>query len=905
MKQIDWKSMGYHAICLCSIIAAALFYFPDNVFKNYVADTHDISQYVAASAEQGYYQKVTNEQGVWTNAMFSGMPMNAVGISYSGNKLKPIDNFLLGYLNRPVSYMLLGMVGMYFLLSVLQKRKYLALLGALAFGFTCYFFVAMKAGHGTKLHTIAYSAWVLGGVLLVYQQGKWLLGSAIAGVAVALQIKAGHPQISYYMAFVYLAFGITAFLDSIKNKTIGAFFQLSAPLLVAVVLGVAANYDYLYGTSKYNESSNRGGTELTTALGKDDKKDITKGGLSKEYITDYSYGIAETFTLLVANAAGGASESIGAVAERDPKILKNVDEKFQQNVVQMSSYFGKQPFTAGPYYIGSIICFLAFVGLLVSDNKWRWALLGACILALLLAWGKNMSFLTNFMIDNFPAYNKFRAPSMWLTVLNFSLPVLAVLGLKNIMDTVENTQADTIATKDLYKKVGIGAGIIGGITLLLAFAPTMLLDITSDPNMLQAKQSFEQQKATPDVVAGFIGAVKQARINIVSNDALRSLGFIVAALAIVLAFIRFRFHAAFAGIGLAVLVLGDMWGVATRYLNNSMLIEPQTNSYPFQPQSYDEQIYLTEIKQNPALQATIQADVDKYSASISNPEFIDQEKLKNKFSALSFHTNYRVLSFMESTFNDNRTSYFHKSIGGYSAIKLQRYNDIIGRYFSGSGLNQGVNALLTAPMMQANNQPVVLNSSAKILNMLNMKYLVYPNQQQQPVLGNNTLALGNAWFVKKYQVAKGADDEITKLDSLDVANEMVADAVFINTDPNLKSWTYQADTTAKIVQTGFLPGHLTYTYQANTPQLTVFSEVYYEEGWKLLVDGKQSPLLRANYILRAGLLPAGKHTIEMKYEPSFNTKGKTEATISSYLLLLLLAGGIGKEYLDNKKQNAV
>ncbi|MCF6169914.1 MAG: YfhO family protein [Bacteroidales bacterium] len=779
---------------------------------------HDITMFKGMSKEISDFRESTGEEALWTNSMFGGMPAWQISVQYKGNLIRFVDKVVMLGLPYPANYVFLYFLGFFVLLVTLRVNPWVGLAGAIAFAMSSYFFIILGAGHTSKAHAIGYMAPVLAGIILTFR-GKYLPGSLLTALALALEIKAGHLQITYYLLILILTYGFFKLAEAIQKKQMPVFIKATGFLLVAAFLAVLTHSTNLWATYEYGKETMRGKPELT----KD--KANKSGGLDKDYITAWSYGTGETWSLLIPNAKGGASGQIG-----NRKALEKADRSYRSAVAQQNGYWGDQPFTSGPVYVGVIVVFLFLLGLFIVNTKLRWALLAATILSIMLAWGKNFMPLTDFFIDYFPGYNKFRAVSMILVIAELTMPLLAFLALDRLVKKPGLVRENM---KAFYISLGLTAGII----LLFYMVPDWFLSFFSQAEQQQFGSMLEGKDAGQ--VALFMNSLEDVRIAIFRADALRSLLFVSMAGGLIFAFTYGKIKKGWLIAGMALLVLADLAMVDRRYLNNDSFVRARAVENPFSPMPADRQI----------LQ-------DK------DPDF-------------------RVLDLTKSTFNDAGCSYFHKSIGGYHGAKLQRYQDLIEHYiqpeiglitstFSGEGMTF--------------EKILEMFKQQQVLGMLNTRYVIY-NPDAQPLY--NTSAFGNAWMVSEYKIVGNADEEIAALGNNDLRKTAIVDGRFAS---QLEGKVFKPDAAASISLKSYAPNHLVYSFNAHTQQLVVFSEIYYDKGWNAYIDGKQVPYFRANYVLRAMVVPEGKHTIDFKFEPRVWVVGEKVSFVASLLLILLFLG---------------
>ncbi len=802
MTPISFKQYLPYLLAIAIFVGITLAYF-NPLLEGKKMKQSDITNWKGMSKEIVDYRAKTGEEPLWTNSMFGGMPAYQISVIYKGNLVRYVDQVMQAYLPHPAGLVFLYLVGFFILLLVLNVDIWLAVAGAMAFAFSSYFFIILEAGHNSKAHAIGYMAPLLAGIILTYR-GKYLLGAALTALFLALELFTNHMQITYYLILIILIYAISELIINIREKTLPHFFKASALLAVAAILAAATSFSNLWATYEYGKETIRGKTELTS------EKSNRTSGLDKDYATGWSYGVGETFSLLIPDARGGASNGSLTMKSATYQAMTSngVPEKQAEDYIRnMPLYWGTQPTVAGPVYLGSIIIFLFIFALFVADKKYKWWLLAATILSVMLAWGKNFMPLTDFFLNYVPGYNKFRAVSMAMVIAEFTIPLLAILGLQQAISG--KTDRKTL-TKYLYYSLGIA----GGICLVFLVLGGSFFSFVS-PSDEQYKTIF------PDWL---ISALRQDRASLLTASAFRSLAFIVLAAGVLWALINGKLKKQYAYPALILLILIDAWAINRRYVNNESFVRKSVDANPFQPSQAD---------------LFIMKDVDP---------------------------DYRVFNQTVDPFNDASTSYFHKSIGGYHGAKLRRYQEIIEHDLSKGNMN--------------------------VFNMLNTKYFITPDKanNNQPVMQVNMQAMGNAWFVNDVRMVNNADEEIKTLDSFTPAETAIVDKRFEN---QVKGHDISKDSLSTIRLTVYKPNDLTYESITSREQLAVFSEIYYDKGWNAYVDGKLTPHFRANYILRAMIVPAGKHTIEFKFEPRVFRVGEKVSMASSALLLLLVIGSIG------------
>ncbi len=802
MKNISFrKALPYLSAIAIFVVITMMYFSP--LLEGKKLKQSDITQWKGMSKEISDFRDKTGNEALWTNSMFGGMPAYQISVEYKGNVLRYADQLMQLFLPQPAGMVFLYMIGFFILLLVLKVDKWLAIAGAVAFAFSSYLFIIFEAGHNSKAHAIGYMAPVLAGIILTYR-GRYLAGGVLAAIALSLELLTNHMQITYYLMLISGILVITEFVGSIREKKLPGFAKATGILLIGAIFAVATNITNLWATYEYGKETIRGKTELTT------EKSNRTSGLDKDYATGWSYGVMETFTVLIPNFNGGSSQGALTESSNVYKALKenNIDNNQAQNVIRaLPLYWGTQPGVAGPVYAGAIIIFLFIFALFIVDNKYKWWLLSATILSVLLAWGKNFMPFTDFFLNYVPGYNKFRAVSMTLVMAELCIPLLAILGLQKAF----SGETDK---KKLIKYLYYSIGITGGISLFFAIAGSSLFNFVS-PADEQYKSYF------PDWL---ISALRLDRAALLSSDSFRSLAFILLAGTAVWAMINQKIKKPVFYSALILLILVDMWTVNRRYLNSESFVRKSIDAVPFQPTAADQII----MKDN-------DPDFRVFNQAVGNP------------------------------FADASTSYFHKSLGGYHGAKLRRYQELIDHHLSKGNMS--------------------------VFNMLNTKYFIAPDEKSgQPQVQINMQALGNAWFVNNAHMVNNADEEINALTDFVPTETAVYDKRF---EEQVKGHIISKDSLATITLTEYKPNHLTYTYETGKEQLAVFSEIYYAKGWNAYIDGKVSPYFRANYVLRAMIVPAGKHTIEFRFEPKVYFTGEKIAFASSMLLVLLAIGSVG------------
>ena len=809
-----WKRLipDMVAVVLFAVISFA--YFCPAVTEGRILSQHDSVAGIGAGQESKEYMERTGERTRWTNSIFGGMPTYQMSPSYdSTDMLKGIENLYHLYLPTYVWYVFVMLLGFYILLRAFDFKVWMATLGAIMWAFSSYFFIIIAAGHIWKLITLAYIPPTIAGMVWCYR-GKCLVGGLVTALFVALQIMSNHVQMTYYFLFVMLFMVIAYGVQAFRENTLAFYLKRTGVLIVAGLLGVCINLSNLYHTYEYSKESMRGKSELV----KENSANQTDSGLERDYITQWSYGIGETFSLLVPNVKGGASVPLAA----NEKAMEKANPMYGSIYSQLGQYWGEQPGTSGPVYVGAFVVFLFILGLFIVKGPMKWALLAATILSILLSWGKNFMGFTDFFIDYVPMYNKFRAVSSILVIAEFTIPLLAMLALKEVIST------PTII-KERKKDFLISFGLTGGLALLFAIFPRVFF-----PSYVSTMEMNALQSIPADQLMPLLANLEEMRMSLFTSDALRSFFIILIGVNLILAYGMGKLKQNVLIGALAVLCLVDMWDVNKRYLYDEQFVEKEVQTQGFQ-----------------------QTETDKF---ILEDEALD----------------YRVLNLASNTFNENNTAYWHKSVGGYHAAKLRRYQEMIEEHISGE--MQG----LYKAVADAGGEMEKLNPAEfPVLNMLNTRYFIFPLQGGQTVPLDNPFALGNAWFVDEVQYVDDANEEIEAIHGFNPLQTAVVDKKFETLVKAVPS-----DSTATIELVSYEPNYLKYEVKSDKGGTVVISEIYYP-GWQSSIDGEEAPHGRANYILRAMNVPAGKHVVEFKFDPDSLHVTETIAFIALGLLALM------------------
>jgi hypothetical protein len=808
---------------------------------------HDIVQYKGGAKELLDYRAEHGKETYWSDSMFGGMPTYQMGAQFRGDIIKNIDN-LLNFLPKPANYLFLLFSG-FFLLGLVAVRNWkYALLGATFFGLSTYFYIALAAGHNGKIHTVAYFAPLLAGILLVYIRKKYVVGFIVTALFMGLQVAANHPQMTYYL-FIALAFlFLSELIRAFQGKTDWKHFGISTGVLAfAFLLGVGMNSQRIMANSEYVSETVRGKQILDN-----DTHSSDKSGMDKESMLMWSYGKLETLNLFIPRLMGGASNEEGS-----DQMMVKVQQLVQENVGSQQemdriskgfgalTYWGEQPGTSGPAYQGAVVCFLAILGFFFAWRKYRYWILGASILTILLAWGSNFMIVSDFFIDFVPFYNKFRAPSSVLVVVELLFPLIAIVGLYRFFNSNEKTETstDNILTDDYKKKtlIYVSSAVVGITFLLLLFGKSILGFYTSS-----------EKTYLPPFLLDFL---VDERYRMFSIDAIKAIVFVGITAGVLFLSLKNKVTQNIAIIIIGLVSFFDLWSVNKRYLNNDNFIDKAFTENPFQTESSD--LLMQKVGDNANLKSLLDnANMNKTLETIA-------EKDKG---------HYRIYNQTLGAFNETNTSYFKSSVGGYHAVKLRRYDDLINEYF-------GKMDTVKVP---------------RILNMLNTKYMIF-GSIEKPEGVTNADANGNAWFVSELKFVNSPNEELDEIGMID--NKRVA-VISKEDQKYFEGKALQQDSTAFLELKKYQADELDFISESKTPQLAVFSEIYYPKGWKIFVDDIEVPYIKANYLLRAVYVPAGKHSIKMVFAPDVIANGKLISMIAFGLFLLL--SGLGMFFLYRK-----
>ncbi|MDB4256247.1 YfhO family protein [Flavobacteriaceae bacterium] len=790
---MNFKQIIPHIVSLSLFVVVALMYF-NPVLKGEKISQSDITQHIGMAKEVNDFRKATSEEPYWAESAFSGMPTYPIGTYFPNDYITSLDRFIR-FLPRPADYLFLYFLSFYILLLAFKVDWKIAIVGSLAFGFSTYLIIIFGAGHNSKAHAIAYMPLVLAGIVFIFKK-RYLLGFIVTSIATALEIKANHPQMTYYLLFAILILGVVELIDAIQKNKTKQFITQSSIIILAMLLAVGVNSSRLLATKEYADVSTRGKSALT--MNPDGTKKEVTTGLSKEYITQFSYGKAETFNLFVPRYMGGGTvESLDKKSNTYQYVSSKAGSKQADGFTkQVYTYWGDQLIVEAPAYVGAMMLLLFFLGVFILKGKYKYWLVASSVFAILMSWGKNFQFLTDFFINYIPLYNKFRAVSSFQVIAELCIPLLGFLAVREFFfSKIDKTQKQIALKKALYSSLGL---IVVGLLYALAFSP------------------FEGiRDASYSEYEGLLDAVKADRLSMLYTDSFRSLVLIGLGFLVLWLFLKQQLKYTTSIIAFAVLILFDLVQVNLRYVNGDDFKEARAIDKPFKASTADLEI------------------------------------LKDK-------THYRVANFSTDPFQDGRTSYFHKSIGGYHAAKMGRYQDLIEFQLS--------------------------KQNMQVYNMLNTKYFIIPGDNGKVMAQQNPDSNGNAWFVKNINYVQTADQEIRALDTIQTKNTAIVNENNIHKKIN---FSLEVDSLAYIKLTEYSLNSLTYETSSKFDEFSVFSEIYYKNGWKSYIDGELQPYTNVNYVLRGMEIPKGEHIIKFKFEPSVIKKGSIISLISYALMVLI------------------
>ena len=818
------------AVVLFALISVAYF-FPADI-EGKILYRHDSSASKGLGREMAEHREQTGEVTRWMNSIFSGMPTYQTAPEYASTK--GVNTAVKAYhlfLPENVWYVFVYLLGFYILLRAFDFRQHLAVLGSIIWAFSSYFLIIIAAGHIWKVMALAYLPPMIAGIVLAYR-GRYLWGLIVTAVFAAFEINANHVQMTYYYLFVILFMVIAFLVEAIRQKRMAHFWKATAVCAAAAVIGICLNLSNLYHTWEYSKESMRGKSELV----KKQSANQSASGLDRDYITQWSYGIGETWTLLVPNTKGGASVPL----VENETAMKKANPEFGIIYQQMGQYWGEQPMTQGPVYVGAFVLTLFVLGLFIVKGPMKWALLAATVLSILLSWGKNFMPFTDLFIDYMPMYSKFRTVASILVIAEFTIPLLAMMALKKIVEEPE------LLTKRI-KAVYASFALTGGVAALFALFPTLFFSDFISSQEMRALSTLPQEYIAP-----IVENLREMRRAVFTADCWRSAFIIIIGTLCLLLFKAKKLKAGYMVGAITLLCLVDMWQVDKRYLNNDMFVPKSEREAPIQ---------MTET---------------------------DRLILEDKTDM----GNYRVLNLASNTFNENETSYYHNSIGGYHAAKLRRYQDMIDHYIAPE-----MQKLMPA-IAEAGGDMAKVNGDSlfPVLNMLNARYFIMPLQDGKTVPILNPYVYGPAWFIDRVTYVDNANKEIEAVGKIDLGREAVADTRFRDV---LKTSAAQ-DSTSSVKITKYLSDQIEYDVYSKNGGVIVFSEVYYP-GWTATVDGQPAQLGRADYLLRALNVAPGQHKVVLTFRPKSVTVTETVAYVAYAILLLAIAV---VAYLGYRKKRA-
>jgi len=802
-----FNNNSIHLAIIGLFIVICFIYFP-SAWQGKELYQHDVLQAKAGQKEILDIKERDGDLPLWTNSMFGGMPTYQVLIDLPSNVGTYIMRGFKSLFPHPIDVVILYLLGAYLLFNVLRVRPWLAAVGAIAFAFTSYNFIYLEAGHSSKAYAIAFLAPILAGVLLTFR-GKYLLGGVILAFAIALEIRVNHVQVPYYMFIGLLLLVAMELYHAFRNKTLPDFGKAIGVQVITLLLAVAVNASLLWPTYEYTQETIRGKSNLTGQTSSSNQDE----GVGKEYAYQWSQGLGETMTFLIPNAYGGG---MSTAVNEDGNLVKLLQSKGATKEQAMAgarglpTYWGEKPFTSGPWYFGAGVVFLFVLGLFIVKGRLKWWLAGASLLFILLAFGRHFPLVSDIFFNYFPLYNKFRAVESTLIIVSLLVPILAVLAVNELLNGAAHI-------KNLEKKLlWVFAGL-GGLSLLVALGPELFLSLKTSSHS-QMLEALNQQIGDRQFAQDIANALVKDRAALARADAFRSLLILALTFGLIWLMVKGKLKAQSGIILLGLVIMADLWTVNKRYLNEERFIEPLQLAREFNT-----------LRQ------------------------VDELILMDK------HPNYRVFDLTTNPFQDARTSYYHKSIGGYHAAKLMRYQELIERQLT-SAFNEDV------------------------LDMLNTRYVIVTSGQgENQRIQRRETAAGNAWFVERATFVKDNNEEMNSLNSFDPLKEAFVHESF---KASLDTARLGGVQNASISLTSYRPDHLIYEYSSPNDALAVFSEIWYDKGWKAYVDGKEVPIIRANYVLRALQLPGGNHQVEFKFEPRSYHLGETISLIASIILVL-------------------
>jgi len=807
-KAFDFKKLLPYATALLIFSIIIVIYFLPALEGKQISAS-DVIHYKGMAKEIEDYRKNAEDQALWTNNMFGGMPAFQISVNYTHNLMLSVHKALRLGFHLPIGMVIIYFLGFYFLLLTLRINPWLSIAGAIAFAFSSYFFIIFEPGHTSKAYAIGFMAPVLAGIIMTYR-GKYIKGAILTAFFLALQITSNHPQITYYLLLMILVYGLVELIHHYREKKLTIFLKATGLLLVAALIAILTNAANLWSTYEYSKASLRGKTELTSDM------ENRTSGLDKDYATNWSYGIPETMTLLIPNFHGGSSQgSLSKNSETYKTLSENRVPNADKVISSLPLYWGTQPGTSGPVYVGALVFFLFIFSIFYLKGPLKWWAVSVTIISIMLAWGKNFMPLTDFFLDYFPLYNKFRAVTMILVMTELAMPLLAFIALDKFVKKPDD--------KNALKQLKVSLFIVGGLLMFFILFAGSLFNYTG------------QNDAAMGLPEWLMTAMRADRLSMLRTDAIRSLIFILLTFGTLWFYAKGKVKLNYLLLLIPLFVLADMWPVNKRYLNDDDFVRKSLAENPYQPTK------------------------------------ADQEILKDK--SLS----YRVYNFGEAFDAGARTSYFHKNVAGYHGAKIRRYQEVVDHNLIRERAN------LVEAFSGKTVSPEEALQNTHVFNMLNTRYFI-ADPNNDPMV--NPFALGNAWFVKSYQFVDDADAEMAALQDFWPDSVAIIDRRF---EDKLVGFIPSSSGGSSISLQSYSPNRMLYQYSAVSDELAVFSEIYYSPGWNAYVDGKKTPHFRADYILRAMIVPAGDHQLEFRFEPrSFYTGEKVSLAASLITILLTL-----------------
>jgi len=871
---MEWmkKPWAPHATAVALFIALSSVYFLP-AFQGYMLRQGDITQWFGMAKAIIDFRDFYGSEPLWTWSMFGGMPAYQISMVTYGNILIYFETLIRLVLDYPPLHFIVMMCSFYVLGLAMRIKPSLAAIGAIAFAFSSFFIISIEAGHNSKIHAISYMPAILAGFVLVFRK-HYVAGGVLTALALSLQLGANHFQITYYTALLLTIFGIAEAFRLFKEKDLPHLGKSVGILAIAALLALGSNATRLLTTLEFSKSTIRGSSELSISAEGGSDMLSKKGGLDPDYITNWSLGLGETWSLVFPNAKGGAT---GRLANYDVA-MREVSSQYKQYIAQNNAYWGDQPFTAGPVYVGALICLLFFLGLFTVKSYLKWPILAITALSIMLAWGRNLMWFTQLFIDYFPMYNKFRSVTMMLAVAELTIPLMAVLFLKEL--TTENG-----FWAENKKKIFTVSGVFVGMLIVFVVSPTGFFDFITAQESAQFQSQMNSNPQASSQITAVLGELENARVAMFKSDVMRSIGLMLLGLVLLFLYGIEKLKALHLALALIAITAFDLMSVDKRYLNNEKARseyiswqKQEDSQFPFEARKVDLNILENEVARNPQLSQNISLNLEKAQKEKGKALTV-KEQHSVMFGVLDSTTHYRVFDLATNTFNSASSSYFHKTVGGYNAAKLMRIQEMIEFH-----LNRSTGKINYA-----------------VLDMLNTKYIIFPGKEQDAQIQQNPNAAGNAWFVEEVKWVANADEEIKALDDFNPRKTAFVDKRF---ESLLTTQNFADNEEASIALTAQKLNRMEYTSKTTQASLALFSEMYYQPGWQAYIDGQPVEHFRANYILRALEIPAGEHEIVFEFRPSSYYTGEWIARISSFLILLVGLGALFMQYKASKEKES-